>query len=36
MPVRGMFVEDHIASLDAYFKGVRYLLLRENRKVDEA
>jgi len=26
-----LFAEDHIACLDAYFKGVRYPLLRENR-----
>ena len=26
-----LFAEDHIAALDAYFRGVRYPLLRENR-----
>jgi len=26
-----LFAEDHIAALDAYFKGVRYPLLEENR-----
>ena len=26
-----LFAEDHIAALDAYFKGVRYPLLQENR-----
>ena len=26
-----LFAEDHIAALDAYFSGVRYPLLRENR-----
>ena len=26
-----MFAEDHIASLDAYFRGIRYPLLQENR-----
>ena len=26
-----LFAEDHIASLDAYFRGVRYPLLQENR-----
>ncbi len=25
-----LFAEDHIAALDAYFKGIRYPLLREN------
>ena len=27
-----LFAEDHIAALDAYFRGVRYPLLRENRR----
>ena len=26
-----LFAEDHIAALNAYFKGVRYPLLRENK-----
>jgi len=26
-----LFAEDHIASLDAYFRGVRHPLLQENR-----
>jgi hypothetical protein len=26
-----LFAEDHIASLDAYFRGIRYPLLQENR-----
>ena len=26
-----IFAEDHIAALDAYFRGVRYRLLQENR-----
>ena len=26
-----LFAEDHIASLDAYARGVRYPLLQENR-----
>ena len=26
-----LFAEDHIAALDAYFRGVRYPLLQENR-----
>ena len=26
-----LFAEDHVACLDAYFKGVRYPLLRENQ-----
>lgn len=26
-----LFAEDHIACLDAYFKGIRYPLLRENK-----
>ena len=25
-----LFAEDHIAALDAYFRGVRYPLLQEN------
>ena len=25
-----VFAEDHVAALDAYFRGVRYLLLQEN------
>ena len=29
-----LFAEDHIASLDAYFRGVRYPLLHENRRAD--
>ena len=28
--IPGLFAEDHIAALDAYFKGVRCPLLREN------
>ena len=29
-----LFAEDHIAALQAYFSGVRYPLLQENRKTD--
>ncbi len=29
--IPGLFAEDHRAALEAYFKGVRYPLLRENR-----
>ena len=29
-----LFAEDHIACLDAYFKGIRYPLLRENKLPD--
>ena len=29
-----LFAEDHIASLEAYFKGVRYPLMHENRRVN--
>jgi len=29
-----LFAEDHIASLNAYFKGVRYPLMHENRMAD--
>ena len=28
--IPGLFAEDHIAALDAYFKGIRYPLLQEN------
>ena len=31
-----LFAEDQIAALDAYFKGVRYPLLRENRLSEQA
>lgn len=30
-----LFAEDHIASLDAYFRGVKYPLLQENRFKEE-
>ena len=29
-----LFAEDHIAALDAYFKGVRYPLMHENRRMN--
>lgn len=30
-----LFAEDHIAALDAYFQGVRYGLLQENKKQNQ-
>jgi ADP-ribose pyrophosphatase YjhB (NUDIX family) len=29
-----LFAEDHIAALDAYFRGVRYPMMHENRRMD--
>ena len=29
--IPGLFAEDHIAALEAYFSGIRYPLLQENR-----
>jgi len=34
--IPGLFAEDHIAALDAYFKGVRRPLLQENRYSGQA
>jgi len=32
--IPGLFAQDHIAALDAYFSGVRYPLMHENRLAD--